>query len=94
MNITKAYLLELDCEHLPDGDPTSVLTLHGMMAPDGRLDCRSLSAAAADLAPVRLGYRVVRPRLFLGRDGEGRLGFLCDVLGTGAAAPELLDAAG
>ena len=41
------------------------------MRPDGRLELRE---------PAKLGDRLVRPIVFLGRAEDGRLSFLCDVL--------------
>ena len=40
---------------------------------DGRLELRRV--------PLK-GDRLVVPRVFVGRQADGRLGFLCDVVGT------------
>ena len=68
-----AYLTDADCAALPDGEPAALLRRVTPMSPDGHLAC-------GEAAPAPTG-QVVRPYLFLGRSAEGRLAFLCEVMG-------------
>ncbi len=68
-----AYATDADCAALPGGEPAALLTRPTSMTSDGHLVC-------ADAAGEPAG-RVVRPYLFLGRSADGRLAFLCEVLG-------------
>ena len=68
---TLAYLSDAHCAALPDGDPRSVLNTLAPMTIHGDLLC-----GAADGTVDRL----VRPYLFVGRTGGGRLTYVCEVL--------------
>ena len=68
-----AYATDADCAALPGGEPATLLRRATPMTPDGHLVCAGAAGEPAG--------RVVRPYLFLGRSADGRLAFLCEVLG-------------
>ena len=68
-----AYATDADCATLPGGEPATLLRRATPMTPDGHLVCAGAAGEPAG--------RVVRPYLFLGRSADGRLAFLCEVLG-------------
>ena len=68
---TLAYLADANCAALPGGDPKSVLNTLAPMTSQGDLLC-----GAAD----GMADRLVRPYVFIGRTGGGRLTYICEVL--------------
>jgi hypothetical protein len=77
MKKVTAYLLEHECGAFPDEAAARMLGQPRLMRPDGHLDCDAAQPGAGVALPD--GHLVVVPRLFLGRDADARLGFLCDL---------------